>query len=680
MADQSNMTVSLTIKVQGKDAQAELTKLNAQLKASGVEVSKVAAENKKAAAGTSALASGFKDVALAIAGVVSAGRAFAFFKQTVNELDDLRDMSLKTGIAIQEIGALDLIARKSGSSGQAIVGTFKFINKTIEEAARGSEEAIRAFDKLGTSWQEFYQLSDVDRLYAIIDGLEKLGTGATGAKTAQTLLGRSYQDLIPLIKDADGNLKGLVDDFVKSHPEIEKNSIAADKLNDQLADMGDELKKMVNADTIQGFEALAKSAIWAIQQVASFGDKLGGFAAWIAERSRWGAIGKQVLADEAGPSGGMRPGDGYGWGETVGEQTPGAAARPGIPQEIMDANRRFEEIAALEREALATKNDELAKQQQEAYEKELESFRDHISGLVETRKKMTIEGLNELEGAEIEHAYNLLREGEELDAALLEIHRVYEDQRTAITDEATKKRLEAEKDAADKAADYAERMAQEREGIQQIRDEATLQRRADMNGGLGPDEGFFSGMKEGMKDFRRAVGTDFDQGRRAMEAGLNSIADASSRAFDGFINGSQTAAQAMRNFAASVLQDISSMIVRMMVLRAAQQAVGLLGFGGGSAGSAGSFGVLAGDVNGGGTIGHDFGPGMIGPPAGPRALAMSPGGGASGGTVIVQNYNISAVDQASVAKLFATPEFQRAQRGAQINNEKFNKATRASRR
>lgn len=676
MADQSNMTVSLTIKVQGKEAQAELAKTNAQLKATGAELGKVTTQNKQAVASTAGLASGFKDLALSIAGVVTAGKAFAFFRQTVNELDELRDMSLKTGIAIGKLDALDHIAKKTGSSGAAISGAFRFINKALEEASQGSEDANRAFSKLGTTWQEFYKLSEVDRLYAIIEGLEKLGTGATGAKTAQTLLGRSYQELIPLIKDVGSGLRGQVEELEKARPEIVAVSDAADRANDILADMGRELKLMVNEETIQGFEALAKSAVWAIKEMAAFGDKLGGMAAWVAERSRWGAIGKQVLADEAGTGGGgLGGGEGYGWGEEAGQSPFTGPARPGIPQEIMDANRRLEEIAALEREALDTKNAELAKKAAEARAKEQEAILDWVKQVEDAREALTIDGLARLRDRRIEDAQKAGLDDIEMMRVVQAAFEEFEDAKAEII----KRRTDLEEKALEKVNAQMEKNAKdfieaEEEKIRILEYQSEVA--AQLNAELDPPGGFFGGMKSGLGEFRRSVGSDFEQGKRAMLAGLDSITSHSEEAFANFINGSQSASEAFRNFAASVLQDIARMIIRMQVLAVAEQAIGLINFGGGPANPLGPNGEIGSGVpndRGQGTPGNFFG-------GNGASLAMSPGGGATGGTVIVNNYSVNAVDQASVAKLFASPEFQRAQRGQQIKNEKFNTATRASRR
>ncbi len=260
---------------------------------------------------------------------------------------------------------------------------------------------------------------------------------------------------------------------------------------------------------------------------------------------------------------------------------------------------------------------------------------------------------------------------EEFDRAASVIHEKYELERADLT----KKRIDLETQANEKALANLEREGAKLLEIAQAR-KRMAEEQERLNYELEQSSDTFAGMREGARSFRRSVGTDFEQGARMMESGLQSISDHSADAFSGFVNGSMTAAEAFKSFAGSVLQDISKMIVKMLVLKAVESAVGF---------ATGGRSLSTGEMNwydaqpdpfAEGPGGFDsFNPLANSAPS--MAMAKGPG---SGGTVVVQNFNISAVDQQGVAKLFASPEFQRAQRGAQITNEKFNTATRVARR
>mgnify|MGYP004417259528 CR=1 FL=1 len=666
MADSSNMTVSLTIKVQGRDAATELAKVNAALKSTGTEVGKVTQTNKAAAASSVALASGFKDLALSILGVVSAGRALAFFRQTVNELDDLRDMSLKTGIALERLAAIDTIARKAGSSAESITATFRFINKVIEEAAQGSEDAERAFRKLGTSWEEFYRLTDEERLYSIVAGLEKLGTGAAGAKTAQTLLGRSYQELIPLIKEYGSDLGIAVDEEAKNKKGMQETADAADKLNDSLVDMGASLKRLINKETIEGFEYLTKAAVSAVQAIAQFGNMIGSGAQWWRDEFVGGG---DPDPDQSALDAGRAKANSPAAREAAlaAKQNALIAAFAKEMQAEIDAEAKKDaEIAAMKLEGQEKEAAELAKQAEDARQQELEAIMNWVAQVEESRLEMSIAGIEEIRDRRIKAAMDAGASEEQMQAVTQAAFEEAGERIAKIIEE----RAEAEKSAHDKVMGFMDKEHQKLIEIEEERARAAEVQNT-LNAELEKSGDFWGGMRQGSRDFKKSIGTDFEQGQRMMVAGLDSISDSASRAFTGIIDGSMSAGEAFKNFAGSVLQDISQMIVKLMVLRAVQSAVGFA-TGGVSAGEMNWYDAQPDPFEGYGVASS------AGGIAGTPAMAMS--GGSSSQTVVVQNYNISAVDQQGVARLFSSPEFQRSQRAAQINNEKRNTATRSNRR
>ncbi len=211
-----------------------MTTENLVLKVDSTQVDKGAksldqltASGTKAEKATDALTSTTAKANTALAGYAGmlAGAALtatvALVKSVINAADAMNDLHLKTGLAFESLAAYDQLARQSGTSTEGVAQGFKFLGKYMTEHS----DKLKA---IGVTSKDanvaMGQFADV------IAGIHDPALRTT---LAMTVLGRSGQDLIPLLlggsaafSDARESTKAYGEALARVAPE-------ADKLNDK---------------------------------------------------------------------------------------------------------------------------------------------------------------------------------------------------------------------------------------------------------------------------------------------------------------------------------------------------------------------------------------------------------------------------------------------------------------
>lgn len=127
--------------------------------------------------------------------------------------DEIDKQSQKLGISAQAYQEWDAILGHCGASMDSLKGGMKTLSKAI---ADGSADQVAAFEKVGLSLDEVKQMSTEDVFAAVITGLQGMEGGADRTNTATTLLGRSAQELGPLLNtsaEATEEMRQTVNDL-----------------------------------------------------------------------------------------------------------------------------------------------------------------------------------------------------------------------------------------------------------------------------------------------------------------------------------------------------------------------------------------------------------------------------------------------------------------------------------
>ena len=172
-------------------------------------------------------------IALSVAGVV------AYTKHLVDAADEMYHLSLRTQMTVEDLGGLGLAAEKSGSSLEAIAFVIGRLNVKIGQAQDGTGEAAKSFKAMGIDlFDANHKAKDAVQVFAeMADKFKSYAEGGAKAALAQGLIGRSYQNLLPLFQMGSAGIKENIEYYKRFGGTTTETAKAANKFNDVLVDM-----------------------------------------------------------------------------------------------------------------------------------------------------------------------------------------------------------------------------------------------------------------------------------------------------------------------------------------------------------------------------------------------------------------------------------------------------------
>jgi len=168
----------------------------------------------------------------------------ALAKNAIDALDDLNDLSQKTGVAVEDVGALGFAASKAGGDLQSMGDSLGKLNKQIALAAAGNADAKAGFKAMGISVRDSAgNIRGADAvLLDIADRFEGYEDGANKVALATKSFGKSGADIIPVLNQGGDALRQQIA-YYKQHSGVTADAASkADEFNDTMAD----LKLVVN--------------------------------------------------------------------------------------------------------------------------------------------------------------------------------------------------------------------------------------------------------------------------------------------------------------------------------------------------------------------------------------------------------------------------------------------------
>lgn len=216
--------------------------------------------------------------ALSVEAVVS------FAESTINAAADLENFSKASGIAVEQLSALQFAAKAGGVGTDGLTTALKKLNVAISEAAGNSEsKAAIAFQLLGISAKDANgNLKDANTVFTeVADKFAKTADGANKVALAVAIFGKAGEELIPTLDKGSAGLQELADkakaagaiiseDTAKAALEFrEKAELLKTTLIDGLgAEIEKQLLPTLN-NLVDDFNATGKAAE-AIKPVADF--------------------------------------------------------------------------------------------------------------------------------------------------------------------------------------------------------------------------------------------------------------------------------------------------------------------------------------------------------------------------------------------------------------------------
>lgn len=179
-------------------------------------------------------------IAGAFGAVIGADLFVGLIRSSIDAADHLNDLSKSTGLAVETIGGIGFAASQAGSDLDGAAASFGKFNLNVAKAAAGDKEAAEAFQALGISVKDAAgNTRAADQIFAeVADKFAGYADSPEQAALANAVFGKSYQSMLPLLKDGGAELRENIE-FYRQHSGITTEAAkAADQFNDTLGKLG----------------------------------------------------------------------------------------------------------------------------------------------------------------------------------------------------------------------------------------------------------------------------------------------------------------------------------------------------------------------------------------------------------------------------------------------------------
>lgn len=160
--------------------------------------------NEKAAADIErrwkAMSSVATSIGATIGASLSAGWAVSFVRGTVDAIDALNDVKDATGASIENISALERVARENGGTLDQVSQALVKMNQALKDTKAG-DDTDRILTSIGLSAKELRAQDPADALLQIAKAFNQYEDDGNKARSMQEILGKSLKDLAPFMKD-----------------------------------------------------------------------------------------------------------------------------------------------------------------------------------------------------------------------------------------------------------------------------------------------------------------------------------------------------------------------------------------------------------------------------------------------------------------------------------------------
>ncbi|MEW6590203.1 MAG: hypothetical protein AB1418_04115 [Pseudomonadota bacterium] len=216
------------------------------------------------------LSSTLKGFGAGLAGAFSFAGLASLAKQGIDAADALNDLSDRTGVSVKDLASFKLAAQLADTSLENLGAGIGKLTRTIGDAGRGNKAAAEALAELGIRARDpkeaFLQLADA------VQGMED---PTRRAALLNAVLGRSYEELLPLLLQGGESLRQAAKDAESYADAMARLAPDAGAFNDNL----DRLKQESAGASAAVLERLVPSLTETSKQVKELLDKDQGFLA-----------------------------------------------------------------------------------------------------------------------------------------------------------------------------------------------------------------------------------------------------------------------------------------------------------------------------------------------------------------------------------------------------------------
>lgn len=215
--------------------------------------------------------------ALVAAGVTAAyGGAMALTNQVAQTADKWDKLSLRTGIAVENLQAWGYAAEQSGADiGKLEVG-IKTLSESQVRAMEGNEDAIASYQKLGISIEDLANMTPEQTFEAVMNGLAGMKDGAEKNSIGNQLLGKSFVELKPLLAEGVDGMQALKDRASELGLILSEDTVNAGvEFGDRMADLQAIIGSFGNEIAAQLMPHMTDFINWCIENAPKIKETIG---------------------------------------------------------------------------------------------------------------------------------------------------------------------------------------------------------------------------------------------------------------------------------------------------------------------------------------------------------------------------------------------------------------------
>lgn len=220
---------------------------------------------------------GVKIGAAVVAGTGAAiGSLMVLANTTADSADKWDKLSLRTGIAVEELQRWGYAAGQSGADITVLETGMKKLSDTMIDAQNGSKTAQSAYEQLGISMADLATMTPEEAFESVMNSLADMEDGALKNSIGNDLLGKSFVELKPLLAEGSQGMQDLKNRADELGIVMSEEAVGAGVVfGDTLADAKSSLDGVKNGIMVELLPQLTNMLNWflekmpAIQEVAS---------------------------------------------------------------------------------------------------------------------------------------------------------------------------------------------------------------------------------------------------------------------------------------------------------------------------------------------------------------------------------------------------------------------------
>ena len=245
-----------------KDAEKAADKFGDEIKKTGKETEQAGDQFQKVGEVLKTVGKAMAAAAAAIGtGAVAAGKKiWDMANDTAAAGDTVDKMSQKLGLSAKAYQEWDYVLSQSGADIESMGAGFKSLTNLVDKATSGNDAAAASFEKLGISTKDLKDMSREDIFALTVKRMQEMGDTTDRAALANTIFGKSGQNLAPLLNQTAEATQELMDKanelgFVMSDEAVDASVKFTDSM-DTLKRTFEGVKNSITSELLPGLTSI----------------------------------------------------------------------------------------------------------------------------------------------------------------------------------------------------------------------------------------------------------------------------------------------------------------------------------------------------------------------------------------------------------------------------------------